>query len=523
MSCKHFYGIVLLIWMLLNVVQSTHFRGSMISWRVINSTSSSVTLQILQRHAWRYTYFTPLCTDATISNNQPILGQSGHDIVCVSNCPTGLSTLGSVRVPCTGYNIGEQYAMGERRFNIQIPQNVSFLAAFTAAAWFLLVTGNNLPWSVAVQIQTFKRIDTGRYNNAPVITMLPVYRLRNRISYSIKINVADNDFDPYICLWSQGPLQCGGLSNSVPGGTVDNYACYLYFTPNITGYYAAALTVEDFVILPTNIAATDYLSQVPIQFIFHVYDSSYPCFTGPIYVGDLVPDICLYISVGSTSTTRVRFRVQCPNATVDSIISVNPAGLLTTPLLQDSFDPDIYAFIANFTASLDQIGQNLFCFAAVDSLGNQGDSACLRFTVSTATSSLQPLYLWNAVRFPMGTVSKTTSLWTIFTGGRLYVRPTTETYIRFKQISDDVDYYVINVATSTDRVVFYSDRVEINSSVVWTPGQSFYIYFDPGVFVAASTCTKDSMPIADPTFWPFNIPDESTTTETSTHIHLRLE
>ena len=88
----------------------------------------------------------------------------------------------------------------------------------------------------------------------------------------------------------------------------------------------------------------------------------YVCVSGSMYVGDLVPDICIYIAVGATSTTRIRFRVQCPTATIGSIISVNPTGLLTTPLLQDSFDPTIYAFVANFTANADQIGQNLFVF-----------------------------------------------------------------------------------------------------------------------------------------------------------------
>jgi hypothetical protein len=83
----------------------------------------------------------------------------------------------------------------------------------------------------------WSHVDTGRYNNAPIITMLPIYRLRNQISYSIKINVADNDFDTYICLLSQGPIQCGGLINSVPDGIVDNYRCYLNFTPTAVGFH----------------------------------------------------------------------------------------------------------------------------------------------------------------------------------------------------------------------------------------------------------------------------------------------
>ncbi|CAF1138993.1 unnamed protein product [Adineta steineri] len=489
----------------------------MISWRIVNDSSSSVSVQIFQRYAWRYTYYSPYCTNATIPTGQPLLG-AGNYINCVSSCPTGLSTLGSVQVPCTGYNIGEQYAMGEGRFTFSVPHNSSFIGVFSGSYWFDLVTGTSLPWSVAVQIQTFKRIDTGRYNNAPIVTMLPIYRLRNKISYSIKINVADNDFDPYICLWSKGTNQCGGLTNSVPGGIIDNYGCYLNFTPQLIGYYAAAVTVEDFILLSINISSTAYLSQVPIQFVFHVYNSTNPCVTGPIYIGDLVPDICIYMLVGSTYTTRVRFKVQCQNATVDSIISVNPTGLLTTALQQDPFDSTIYVFLANFTSNANQIGQNLYCFAGVDSIGNQGDSVCLRFTVLSQTSSLQPLYTSNATHYPTGTVSKTTSVWTILTGSTVYQRPTTETYIRFKRASDNTDYYVLNVATATSNVLYLTNSIVINTTVMWTPGGSFYIYFDSGILdeQGASSCSKEAMSITDPNFWPFNIPYESTTTSTTT-------
>ncbi|CAF1067523.1 unnamed protein product [Adineta steineri] len=489
----------------------------MISWRIVNDSSSSVSVEIFQRHAWRYTYFTPYCTDATIPNGQPLLGSGSYS--CVSTCPSGLSTFGNVQVPCTGYNIGEQYAMGEGRFQILVPHNSSFIAVFTNSAWFNLVTGTNLVWSVAVQIQTFKRIDNGQYNHAPIITMLPIYRLRNKISYSLKINVADNDFDPYICLWSTGSKQCGGLSNSVPGGIIDNYGCYLNFTPQIIGYYAAAITAEDFIVLPSNISSTAYLSQVPIQFVFDVYNSTDPCVTGPIYIGDLVPDICIYMGVGDTYITRVRFQVQCTNATVASIISVNLIGLTTTALQQDPSDSTIFVFLANFTSSANQIGQNLYCFSGVDSIGNQGDSACLRFTVFSQISSLQPLYTSNATHYPTGTVSKTTSVWTILTESITYQRPTTETYIRFKQASDNTDYYILNVVTATDNVLYLTNSIVINTAVIWTPGEQFYIYFDPGVLDeegATSSCTKVAMPITDPNFWPFNIPYESTITSTTT-------
>jgi hypothetical protein len=73
-------------------------------------------------------------------------------------------------------------------------------------------------------------------------------------------------------------------------------------------------------ILPTNTSSTNYLSQVPIQFVFDVYDSPDSCVTGPIYVGDLVPYICIYIAAGATYTTRVRFKVQCPTNRTKSLL-----------------------------------------------------------------------------------------------------------------------------------------------------------------------------------------------------------
>ena len=504
-----------------SVSNCTHFRGSMISWRVVDDSSSPLEIEILQRHAWRYTYYnSPPCSAATIPSGLPLLGNSSYKILCVATCPSNLTVLGSVQVPCTGFNTGEQYAMGEGRFTFKVPRNVSFIATFNESAWFALVTGSNLPWSVAVQIQTFRRTDTGRYNNAPVITMLPIYRLRNLVSYSIKINVADNDYDPYICLWSRGTLQTGGLINSVPGALIDNYGCYVNFTPSTVGFYAVPITAEDFAVLPVNVSASNYLSQVPIQFIFNVYSSSNVCVRGPIYIGDIIADTCIYMSVGSNYTARIRFRVQCANASVTSIISVNPTGLFTTSIQQDPFDATIFTFLAHFTSNAQQIGQNLFCFSAVDSIGNQGDSACLRFAVESETSSLQTLYMQNATRYPMGIVSKTTSTWTILTGSISYSRPSTEAYIRFRRVSDNADYYVVNVVTGVDKVVYLSDRIVITSNVVWTPAEYFYIYMDGGIFTRATTCNRDSMPIGDPTFWPFDIPYESTVTSTSNSTHL---
>lgn len=107
----------------------------MISWRVVNEVADGrVAVEILQRHAWRYDFFTPICNDSTIPNKLPKLG-SGN-LTCKSTCPTGLTLLGSVKVPCTDYSVGEEYAAGDERFKFNVRHNASFDATFEGTGWF---------------------------------------------------------------------------------------------------------------------------------------------------------------------------------------------------------------------------------------------------------------------------------------------------------------------------------------------------------------------------------------------------
>ncbi|CAF0741795.1 unnamed protein product [Adineta ricciae] len=172
-----------------------------------------------------------------------------------------------------------------------------------------------------------------------------------------------------------------------------------------------------------------------------------------------------------------------------------------------------------YFASPDQYGQNLYCFSGVDSIGNQGSSTCLRFIIESPAILMNPLYTQNVTRYPIGVVTSVTSTWTILTDGIQYPRPTIESYIRFKRLSDNSDIFRLNVVTETSNVLYLDDRLVISSNIIWTPGEQYYIYFDSGILALASTCTKASMPIIDPAFWPFRIPYEttsSTTTSTST-------
>ena len=496
---------------LITIVLSAHFRGSMITWRVINSTINPLVVEVFQRHAWNYAWYP--CTDALINAGNYMIG-SGN-LACVAPCPPSISVLKSVAVPCTGFNQIEQYVSGEARFTIRVPQNYTFRAVFTSSAWFSLVTGGGT-WSVATEINTYKR-SNGRYNQAPIVTMLPIIRLRRNILHSIRINVADNDFDRYVCLWSNSTQECGGVCRSVlnlPASTfLNETSCVLRFQPVTNGFYAMALTILDF----ENDTSTTPLSRVPIQFIFNVWSSTDPCTLPPIYIGDVPAEQCIFVEPGQLLMMFIRIRVQCPNATLANIIGVYPVGFTQTSTFTDPYDTTVYNRQVNYTANVDQVGQNLFCFAGVDSIGNQGDSTCLRFTVQIATESQNSLYMNDATRFPTGLVSKFQSIWTIiYPTGITFTRPNTKAVIQFKIQSNEEAFLTYDVVTETTNVDYQNDRLVIRTNVEFTAGEKYFISLDPGVFIPISTCLRDSMGVTDPLFWTFEIASEPNTTTITT-------
>lgn len=483
----------------------------MITWRVVNSSSNPLVIEILQRHAWNYTWWP--CTNAHISAGNYRIG-SGN-LVCASPCPFNASTLGSVAVPCTGYNTIERYVSGEGRLRINVPVNRTFRAVFTSAAWFGLVTGGGT-WSVATEIRTIRRAN-GRFNQAPIVTMLPVMRLRALVSYQIKINVADNDFDRYQCFWSNSSQECGGVCRSalaLPTTTFLNHtSCVLFFRPVNVGFYAMAFTIMDF----ENQTSTTPLSRVPIQFIFNVWTTNISCNLPPLYIGDAPADECIFVEPGQFLTIAIRIQIRCPNATLANVIAVYPAGFTQSTTYLDPYDRTINVFMVNYTARSDQVGQNLFCFAGVDSIGNQADSTCIRFTVQLPSESQNVIYITNSTRFPTGLVSKYQSNWTVmYPFGTTFTRPNADAFIRFKVRSTQEDFVTYNVFTQTNQVQYLSDRLVIQTNVIFRSDTRYYIAFDPGVFLPIATCFRDSMGIGDSNFWPFETPYEPNTTITST-------
>jgi len=102
------------------------------------------------------------------------------------------------------------------------------------------------------------------YNEALIVTILPIIRLRRNLTCNVRINVVDNDLNPYQCLWSTTIAECGGVCMKVPNTRVLNStSCMLKFTRPQIGCYAIALTIVDF----ETSTSTTQLSRVPMELI----------------------------------------------------------------------------------------------------------------------------------------------------------------------------------------------------------------------------------------------------------------
>ncbi len=111
--------IVTIAFILMNTILTTHYCGSIISWRVIDTTLIFVVIELLQRHAWLY--YSALCSDTDIARGNKQFGSS--NLAYDFSCPVNIYVLASVTAPCTAYNISENCTVGESRARICLPAN----------------------------------------------------------------------------------------------------------------------------------------------------------------------------------------------------------------------------------------------------------------------------------------------------------------------------------------------------------------------------------------------------------------
>lgn len=144
-----------------------------------------------------------------------------------------------------------------------------------------------------------------------------------------------------------------------------------YVASNLTGDYAVALQVEDF-ISPTDITP---LSSVPVQFVVRVEDipSNPPCTGQPAFT-DITPleGACIGVSLNTSWRAIISARVSNGSTatSITDFITASPLGMRKSDVVSsDNSAAEEWQMNVTWTPTESQFGPNIFCYAALDSIG----------------------------------------------------------------------------------------------------------------------------------------------------------
>ena len=267
--------VIILLALTLTAVESSHFLGGTISWRIQNSSTNSSLIGVLITQTYSWTYVAGRCDSNAIATNQLVAG-SGGVITCWPTCPTGFGSLSSAP-HCTDLSILNGIAVGQRSDVVYLPEGSDFSMIYASNAWGTLTPGGS-SWSIASRINLVRRSDNNLFNNAPVATVMSPVNIEVNQKTWIPISVSDADGDTIRCRWAaivNGVDECSSVCppSALPANTILHSNCTVEITgPAVTNKYAIALVVSDVVFRwQTNLCLRIYLGR---RFHFpHEYNS----------------------------------------------------------------------------------------------------------------------------------------------------------------------------------------------------------------------------------------------------------
>eukprot|EP00117_Sycon_ciliatum_P020972 scpid50419/ scgid4353/ Mucin-4; Ascites sialoglycoprotein; Pancreatic adenocarcinoma mucin; Testis mucin; Tracheobronchial mucin; Mucin-4 alpha chain; Ascites sialoglycoprotein 1; Mucin-4 beta chain; Ascites sialoglycoprotein 2 len=524
-----------------HLARTTHFRGGLISCHpVLDNTdggvdsSGSVHLECQFRIGWRLDYSAGTVCNSTLRANQELLNGPGSKfrLRCYSGC-TRRPTVDYLKFYCTEFSDSELWTQGANTFRYTLSgSNQIFTAAMRTCCWIDLVIGKDKDFKWGITMNITKRTDTGRVNSSPTSAQLPLVRLQYGCPHNISVHTEDPDGDLVRCRWAQfsaanGVDECGDVCNAVPSASLLNNPCVLQLPGNLSvGYHVVALTLEDFP--PANPNAQAF-SQVPLQFLIDIFNSSVPCNVHPTFVSPTPEhNTCFAIKKNESYNTLLRVQHASMQTNITSISLTAPVGMTRSSLLQHTDTSHQYTSMnVSWTPGATQYGQHVFCFLATDSTQQTTSSRCITLLAGasppeTVAGTMLPSTLGNQTA---------PHLFATFTVDfdQMIFKPTSFAKIRVSQVNGSMsaEVYSLTVATSPDVTLrqhpdangHYQLRFMVRKRL--TIGARYAVTFDHGAVVGVQSCTGGGVPfqgISEPSPWQFvadhtvgNISDCSTT------------
>ncbi|XP_068721857.1 uncharacterized protein [Montipora capricornis] len=497
-----FASLILLQWLALS--RASHFRFGSISFSPADGYSRTLkmTFRLGFRRSFSSSYF---CNQNTISSGS-LLGSGGSwNADCVSYSYSYLCNsrkIGDTGFRCTDYSTVEDWSIGENNFTYSFPSQVDeWRVRYTSCCWISLSYSGGT-WLVTAVVNLTRRADTGDINSSPVSRSPAIIRWQEGCPQSIRIPVDDPDGDKVRC--RRATSSESSLSeSSFPYGVLNEELCKLSYNGanGAAGTYAVALTLEDFPAGTTDFSSVAPFSEVGLQFLVIISTQLGSCDDVPTFTGSTPKDgECTEVQIGSAYRATIEATISSPSKQIVEIVTSSPIGMHLTAL---QYYAGVYYKNITWYPSQYQVGQQSFCFKAVDSSGMESEYRCITILVGLSNT---PRVITES-RQPKNPVSKTGPdfLWFSIRFDRMIKKPRSTSYIRLV-IGGQTVY---KVDTLSALATISSDQITLLFAIPYAAISmkgTYAILIDRGAVVGQG-CSYDGPPtpgITSTSDWQFS-------------------
>ncbi|XP_067017056.1 uncharacterized protein [Acropora muricata] len=497
-------SIIALYW--LPFACASHFRFGSISFVPVDGYSRR--LQFAFRLGFRRSSGYS-CTESSITNRRLIGSGAKWNAACVNyygyysnNCTS--RSIGSTGFFCTDYSSKEDWTMGENNFTYTFPSiHDEWRVSYYSCCWIsLTISGGS--WLVSATVNLSRRADTGKINSSPVSRSPAIIRWQEGCPQSVRIPVEDPDGDKVRCRYATY-AESSISPHSFPHGVLDQEACKLSYDGSfsVSGTYAVAMTLEDFPAGTTDFTSVTPFSSVGLQFLVIISRKYGACDDIPQFTGSTPKDgECTEVQIGSAYQSVIEVRVSVPSKRIAEIVTSSPIGMQITSL---QYYGGIYFRNVTWYPSYSQVGQQPFCFKAVDSSNLESEYRCITILVGQSNT---PRVIIGS-RTPTNPISQRgpVSVWFSIQFNRVIKKPSSSSYIRLVLLNSGqtvykVDTLSVYAAIGSDQITLFFAIPNVAISMRGT----YAILIDRGAVVGQG-CSYDGPPtpgITSTSYWQFN-------------------
>ncbi|XP_067057395.1 uncharacterized protein [Acropora muricata] len=370
--------------------------------RINNSYFSGPKLIFRFRMAFRRSFSSSYNCDQSIIKSGALRGSGGSWRARCSNIYCSSTIIANTGFQCTDYSVDEDWTKGESNFTYTFSsESTEWVVSYHGCCWISSLAkypaGN---WLVSTTVNLTRRSDTGRINSSPVSKGPVIIRFEEGCPQSFRIPVEDSDDDVVKCRWATYS-ESYRHADSFPHGVIDERACLLHYNGRngTAGTYAVALTLEDFPEGTTNFNSITPFSAVGLQFLVTVSVRNGYCTSVPLFTKTTPRDgECTEVKIGLAYRAVIEAKVQDPSRHVTEIVTSSPVGMQLTSLQYDALRGIFYRNVTWYPRRY-QVGQQLFCFRASDSVGSESEWRCITILVGLkvnerGSQSRKKRYAW---------------------------------------------------------------------------------------------------------------------------------